>query len=499
MSTISLQEMPSGLGIVIIGAGMSGILMGIRLKQAGYDRFTILEKASDVGGTWRANSYPGLHCDVPSHHYRYTFEANPEWTQTYASGPEIQGYLRATAEKYGIIPHIRFDTAGTEARWTGASWEVDLSTGETLGADVLISATGVLRIPAYPDIPGRESFAGPSFHTSEWDHGVNLADKKLGVIGTGSTAVQMVCALSGQIGKLKLFQRTPQWVARMPNDLIPEASRQEYRANPAVMDTLYDEIEALTYRQTGGAIMGRDPVARAELEQNVLDNLNSVRDPVLREKLRPDYQVGCKRLIISPSFYEALQDESVELVTDRIDHIEAGGIVTTDGVLHELDVLVYGTGFDPNAYIRPMELIGEEGRRLEDVWAERPTAYRSLTVPHMPNFFMIEGPFSPIGNLSLILVSEWQAEYIMKCLHLISRERIAIAPKADVTAQIMSEYREAAKSTIWGAGGCVSWYQDKDGVPIIYPFAPDEFRDEIQRDPDLGDYDVRPLPLVVSA
>lgn len=496
MTTKRLQEMPSGLGIVIIGAGMSGILMGIRLKQAGYDRFTILEKSSDVGGTWRDNSYPGLHCDVPSHHYRYTFEANPDWTQTYAAGPEIHRYLRDTAEKYGIVPHIRFNAAGTQARWTGASWEVGLSTGETIAADVLISASGVLRIPAYPDVPGRENFAGPSFHTSDWNHGIDLTEKRLGVIGTGSTAVQIVCALSGKIRKLKLFQRTPQWVARIANDMIPETSRQEYRANPASMEALFAENEALIYRQTGGAIMGRDPVARAELEQNVLDNLLTVKDPVLRQKLTPDYQVGCKRLIISPSFYEAVQDQSVELVTDRIDHIEARGIVTSDGVLHELDVLAYGTGFDPNAYIRPMELIGDEGHRLEDIWSERPTAYRSLTVPHMPNFFMIEGPFSPIGNLSLILVSEWQAEYIMKCLDVISRERIAMAPKPDITQRIMAEYREAAKSTIWGAGGCVSWYQDKEGVPIIYPFSPDEFRDEIQRDPDLDDYEVRSLPRV---
>lgn len=472
---------------------MSGILMGIRLKEAGYG-FTIVEKADRVGGTWRDNSYPGLHCDVPSHHYRYTFAPHADWSHTYSSGPDIRAYLDRTAERHGLMPHIRFNAAATEGVWENGRWRVMLSTGETLEADILVSATGVLHVPVTPEIPGLESFAGPTFHTSRWDHNVALEDKRIGLIGTGSTAVQIVCALSGKVCRLELFQRTAQWVLHLPNPPISPWRRMLYRAFPQLMEREFRTIEDQTSVLTGGAIMGLDPQARAALEKNVEDNLASVRDPVLRGKLTPGFEVGCKRLIMSPSFYEAVQDPSVDVVTDRIDHIEPRGIVTADGTLHAIDVLALATGFDPNAYVRPMRLTGRDGHTLDEVWAERPIAYRSMAVPHMPNFFMIEGPFSPVGNLSLILVSEWQAEYIMKCIETVRRDRVALSPDPQVTATMIADYREAARHTIWAKGGCQSWYQDEEGVPIIYPYPPARFRDEMKADPDLADFVVEPLP-----
>lgn len=476
--------------VLIVGAGMSGVLMAIQLKKAGYRDIVVVEKADRVGGTWRDNSYPGLHCDVPSHHYRYSFEPNASWSRTFSAGSEIWSYLETTARKHGVLSHVRFNTAAESATWDGSRWQVVLSTGETVAAEVLVSATGTLRVPAYPDIDGLETFAGPSFHTSRWDHNVDLADKRIGMIGTGSTAVQITCALSGQVRKLVMFQRTAQWVAKVPNEPIPSWRRLMYRVLPHLMDREYETIRLQTAVQTGGAIMGLDPVARAALEQNVEENLASVRDPELRRKLTPDHQVGCKRLIMSPSFYEAVQDPSVEVVTERIDRVTPTGVVTTNGILHELDVLVLATGFDPTAYVRPMKLTGVNGRTLEQVWAERPIAYKSMTVPSMPNFFMIEGPFSPLGNLSIILVSEWQVGYILKCIDLIRDKGVALHPRHDVTERMIAEYREEARKTIWATGGCRSWYQDEEGVPIIYPYAPERFGDDMRNDPNLDDYEM---------
>lgn len=498
MSQTSQNRPKAQMKFLIVGAGMSGILMGIRLKQAGYTDFTIVEKASSIGGTWRDNSYPGLHCDVPSHHYRYSFEPYADWSETFSGGPEIRAYLERTTVKYGIMPHIKFDCAAVSAEWDGSRWHVVLGTGERVEADVLIAATGVLHVPVLPNIAGLESFEGASFHTTRWDHSLPIGDKRVGMIGTGSTSVQITCALAGNVGQLKIFQRTAQWVAKVENPTITEEQKLLYRQSPELMDEQYQAILDQTILQTDGAIMANDPVARAELEKNVGDNLATVRDPVLREKLTPDYRVGCKRLIMSPSFYEAVQDPTVDVVTDAIDHIEPKGVVTADGKLHELDVLVLATGFDPSAYIRPMKLTGADGHSLDEVWAKRPIAYRSMAVPHMPNFFLIEGPFSPVGNLSLFLISEWQVEYIMKCIDLIQDRGIAISPRADITEALIDRYREGAKQTIWATGGCHSWYQDEEGVPIIYPFPADEFRREVKEQPDLGDFEVAPLAGMVE-
>ena len=483
----------SSMQFLIVGAGMAGVLMGIRLKQAGYTNFTIVEKADRVGGTWRDNHYPGLHCDVPSHHYCYSFEPYPEWSEIFSSGTEIWQYLDYAATKNGIKPYIRFNTSAKHAAWDGSHWHVELSSGETVMADVVVTATGGLRIPEIPDIAGLDSFAGTTFHTTQWNHDIDLSDKKIGLIGTGSTAVQIVCALAGKVGKLELFQRTAQWVLLLPNANYSEEEKADFRANPDKMRQLYDEFETATYVQTGGAIMGKDPEARAALIQNVTDNLATVRDPVLRAKLTPNYEVGCKRLVMSPTFYQAVQDPTVEVVTDKIDHIVPQGIVTADGKLHELDVLALATGFDPSAYIRPMTVTGQDGHTLDELWSVRPIAYKSMALPHMPNFFMIEGPFTPFGNLSLIRVAEWQVDYIMKCIDKIRVERIAMAPRAEATAALMHQYREAAKTTIWATGGCTSWYQDEEGVPIIYPYLAEQFRDEVKAPIILDDFVIEPL------
>jgi len=478
---------------VVIGAGMSGVLMGHRLREAGLGNFTIYEKGESVGGTWRENHYPGLHCDVPSHHYCYSFAPNPGWSREYSPGPEIWRYFDRTSRQLGITRQIRFNTAVTEARWDGAGWQLRLSDGTTDVADILVSATGVLHVPMYPNIQGLDDFGGVKFHTTKWDHSVPLADKRIGIIGTGSTAVQIVAELSGKVRELVLFQRTAQWVAKTPNRHFPLWKRLLFRLFPSIPRRLYKEAMSITTAVVG-SIIGEDPAGRAALVKNVEDNLASVKDPVLRAKLTPNHEVGCKRLISSPNFYEAIQHPQSRVVTETIDHVEQRGIVTKDGRLHELDILVLATGFDPTAYVRPVKLYGPDGHDLDSLWAERPIAYRSIAVPHMPNFFMIGGPFCPFHSMSLVLMSECLVDYIMKCIRVIAERRVAMAPHAAATAEMIKTYREAAKHTIYATGGCASYYLDSEGVPFIYPYGPQRFRDDIRQDPVLNDYHITPLP-----
>jgi cation diffusion facilitator CzcD-associated flavoprotein CzcO len=492
------QAASAGPRVVIIGAGMSGILAGYRLRGMGIDDFTIYEKGNCAGGTWRENTYPGLHCDVPSHFYCYSFAPNPDWTKKFSPGNEIREYFERQAEELGVAPHIRLNSEITDAKWDGARWNITLRNGSKDVADIVISATGFLHQIAMPDIAGLDSFAGTKFHTARWDHSVSLEDKRIGIIGTGSTAVQIVSALAGKVKKLELYQRTPQWVLNVPQEEFSQEQREAFRKDPESMRELYDEASELTVN-TARAIMGLDPALRAEMEQNCRDNLLRVKDPELRAKLTPAYEVGCKRLVMSPDFYEAIQRESTCLVTEGIDHVEAGGIVTKDGKLHELDVIVIATGFNATAYIRPVTMTGQDGITLDEIWAEQPKSYQCVTVPQMPNFFMIGGPYSPVGNISLVLMAEWQVDYIMKCVRRVAEEHVSLCPTPEVTEAFLRDLREEARGTVWARGGCTSWYLDAEGIPAIYPYPFEHFRDTTLGGPDFDSFDVRPLRQPVEA
>ena len=487
-----------GFRAVVIGAGMSGVLMAIRLMQAGIDDVTIYEKGDRVGGTWRENSYPGLRCDVPSHHYCYSFDPNPEWSSYCSSGAEIRQYFEDSAKRFGVFDRIRFNAAVVEGRWENKQWRLTLADGSVDQADVLISAAGILHIPAIPAIPGIDSFAGAMFHTARWDHSIALADKRVGIIGTGSTAAQVISAQAGNTRQFSIFQRTAQWVIRVPNPSFSEKQKKRFRTYPFLLRWHYENLRLQLAALMTGAIMGQDPAARQALEAGLEANLESVVDPELRSKLRPDYLAGCKRLVMSPDFYEAIQRPQTELITTKIAGIEPEGVRTSDGQMYPLDVLILATGFDPNAYLRPVRLYGRNGRSLDEVWAARPIAYHSMAVPDMPNFFMLEGPFSPIGNLSVVLISEWQADYVMRCVDIVRRERVALSPTPEATDELMTRYRAAARKTIWATGGCRSWYQDEEGVPIIYPFSPDDFRAETQGEPDRLDFVIEELHPVAA-
>ena len=477
------------LNVAIVGAGMSGICMAAKLQDAGIDTYTIFESADEVGGTWRDNTYPGLHCDVPSRLYTYTFRSNPDWSHVLPPGAEVQSYFSKVATERGFRPHIRFGTEVTSAEFRDDQWWITTAAGEE-PFDILITATGVLRVPRYPDIPGLDTFAGPSFHSSRWDHSVSLPDKRIGLIGTGSTGVQITAALGGDVRELQIFQRTPQWVMPFPNPKYSRLTRAAQRRFPVVSRLGYRYWQ-FVYKKVFFEAMLKPGWQRRFVSAMCRWNLNlSVRDRELRRRLTPDYQAMCKRIVAAGHYYQSVQKPGVEVVTSAIDHIEPSGVVTVDGTLHELDLLVLATGFDARAYVRPMNIIGEHGLALDEAWADGPHAYRSVAVPGFPNLFMLMGPHSPIGNQSLVIIAEDQADYAMWWINEIREGRVvAAAPKDVATKDYNEQVKAALPQTVW-ATGCKSWYIGKDGLPELFPWNPVRHR-ELLASPEVDHFDVR--------
>jgi cation diffusion facilitator CzcD-associated flavoprotein CzcO len=479
------------LRVVVIGAGMSGLLAAIELDRAGFENVLVYEKGDRVGGTWHDNTYPGIACDVPSHFYSYSFALNPDWSHRFSPGDEIQAYFEDVARRYDVESRIRFGREVVRCEFADGRWRLTLADGDTDDADFVIAATGVLHHPNVPEILGLASFEGAVFHSARWNHDVELAGKRVGVVGTGSSAIQIVAAVVDDVARLTLFQRTPQWIAPMENPAYGDAEREEFRLHPETMQAVREEIaQAFTHGFANALIDAESPILAA-IQQACESNLeNSVRDPVLREKLRPDYRATCKRLVLSDGFYEAIQRDNAELVSDRIERVETDGLRTADGRLHPLDVLVLATGFRVSNFVRPMQVTGRGGIALDDVWRAGPTAHLSIAMPDFPNFFLLQGPSSPVGNFSLIEVAELQVGYILQLIELVRAGRAReVAPTAEAARRYEAERREAAKSTIW-ASGCRSWYIGQDGLPIAWPFRFDRFRDEM-KSPRLEDYELR--------
>ncbi len=478
------------LRFVVVGAGMAGIMSAIRLREAGFTDVALYEKADRLGGTWRDNTYPGISCDVPSHLYSYSFAPNPEWSHAFAPGPEILTYFEDVARRHGVDTLIRYGTEVHRLEYDGNRWRIGTSAGEHDEADVVIAATGVLHHPRYPDIDGLDRFAGPTFHSARWDHDAKLAGARVGVIGTGSSAVQMVCALVDTVGELRLFQRTPQWILAVPNPPIDDEDRARYRADPAAMVELRHQLGSGFVEGFANAVVDASSPQLKQLQQLGQANLEEqVSDPILREKLRPDYRAGCKRLIISPNFYESIQRPNARLVAESIRRVEPGGVRTTDGELHELDVLVLATGFRVDRFLRPIEVVGRGGVRLDDVWAQRPFAYMALSVPDFPNLFMLNGPNGPVGNFSLIDVAEAQFTYVLQLIDLLGGGRCReVCASRRAMERFETERVEAAKNTVWMTG-CRSWYLDDRGVPAAWPWSFTRFREAMAR-PVLADYEL---------
>jgi cation diffusion facilitator CzcD-associated flavoprotein CzcO len=475
---------------VVIGAGMAGILSAIKLQEAGYSDFTVYEKGDSVGGTWRENTYPGLSCDVPSHLYSYSFALSPDWSHRFSPGPEIRAYFERVAEQHGVVERTRFNTEVTRCEFVDGRWRIETTDGRGDEADIVIAATGVLHHPNLPAIEGLETFEGAAFHSSRWDHGVAVDGARVGVIGTGSTAIQITCALAERVERLSLFQRTPQWIFPLDNPAHPEEERAAFRDDPTRLRGLHDQLSEM-FGFFANGIVDAGSAQMKMIEEACLTNLETnVRDPDLREQLRPDYRAGCKRLIMSGDFYDAVQSPGVELVTAAIDRVEPAGVRTSDGRLHELDVLVLATGFQAHAFMRPMDVVGRDGLTLAEAWADRPAAYLSVTIPGFPNFFMLNGPNGPVGNFSLIEVAELQFAYVLRLLESLEAGQCSeISPRPEVLEAYEAERTESARNTIW-VTGCRSWYLDDRGIPAVWPWTFDRFRAEMAA-PDLSAFDLR--------
>ncbi|SKG07165.1 flavin-containing monooxygenase [Mycobacteroides abscessus] len=454
--------------VIVVGAGMAGIAVGHKLKEAGFNDFTILEKGDDVGGVWYWNRYPGLTCDVPSQAYQYPFAPRTDWPRLFATGSEIQAYHRQVAEDLDVMPHIRCGQEVTAAEFTGSGWRVTTAAGEALECDFLIAATGVLHHPNIPDIPGLDSFQGAVVHTARWDDSVRLEGKRVAAIGTGSTGVQVVSAMQPVVAQVTSFIRTPQWVLWAPMSL-----RQ-----PKFVGKLLDALPtqrivrftALTGTDALVNIVTRPGWGRRLVQQYARACLHLIRDKELRQKLTPDYEPLCKRQVLSGSFHRAVQKPNAEIVTDRITRITPTGIVTVDGTEREFDVIVLATGFQAHNYMRPMNLVGKDGYSIDEAWEKGPKAYRMTAIPGFPNFFTVLGPNSPTGSIWLQHTAERTAEYIISWLHRFARGEInTVEVSPEATDEFNDQAREAMKPTVW-ATGCNSWYLTEDGSVDLWPF-----------------------------
>ena len=449
--------------VAIVGAGFSGLGMAIRLKRQGDDDFVILERGTDVGGTWRDNTYPGCACDVPSHLYSFSFAPNPNWSHAYSPQPEIFAYLRDCVERFGLGPHIRWNTEVTDMTWDAQAqrWRIATSQGP-LTASVLVLGAGPLSEPSFPAIPGLDSFEGAVFHSARWDHSHDLTGERVAVIGTGASAIQFVPRIQASVGRLTLFQRTPPWIIPRQDREIPGWRRDIYRTLPLARGL----TRGMIYWQREFSALGMvyQPAILQRAERLVLRFLeNQVADPVLRSKLTPNYRMGCKRILLSDDFYPALTQPNVEVVTERIREIHSTSIITDDGAERDVDTIILATGFHVADVPIAKRICGRDGRRLSEVWRDGSQAYLGSTVSGFPNLFFLIGPNTGLGHTSMIFMIEAQINYTLDALHYMRRHGIETL---DVRPSVMKSFNELLqrrmRKTVW-TSGCGSWYLDARG------------------------------------
>ena len=436
--------------------------MAIQLKQAGRHDFVILEKAGDVGGTWRDNTYPGCRCDVPSHLYSFSFAPNPEWSSTFSPQPEIENYLRKVTDDFGVRPHIRFGHAVETADWVDGKWRIATSQGE-FTADVLLSGMGPLAEPSYPKLPGIEDFEGEVFHSARWNHDLNLSGRKVAVIGTGASAIQFVPAIQPEVEELHLFQRTPPWVMPRPDRKISAAEKVIYRRFPLAQKALRAGI----YWGRESMVLGfaKLPAIMKQVQKVAEKHLaHQVRDPLLRAKLTPDFTLGCKRVLISDDYYPAVARPNVEVVTDGIAEVTPTGIITDDGVKHEVDTIIYGTGFKVTD-LPVMDMVhGRDGVSLREAWTDGMEAHLGTAIAGFPNFFMLIGPNTGLGHSSMVFMIESQIAYILDALKTMDAQGLReVEVRREVQRAFVDGVRASMRNTIWTRGGCTSWYLDSEG------------------------------------
>ncbi|MGW6621770.1 flavin-containing monooxygenase [Nocardia sp. NPDC055002] len=473
--------------IVIIGAGVAGITAGVIFKQAGFENFVIVEKGSDVGGVWHWNRYPGLTCDVPSQIYQFGFAPKPDWSQIWATGDEIQRYHRDVVEQFGLTDHLALNSEVTEAVHGADGWTVTLAGGREIKADFVIAATGVLHHPFTPDIAGIDRFTGAVVHTARWDDAIETVGKRIAVIGSGSTGVQVVSALQPRAAKLTQFARTPQWVLWAPMGLPqPRLLARLLAAAPAAHQRLYS---TLLWSSGILADIALKPTWRRRAAQQLArwSLTTQVRDRRLRAALTPDYEPFCKRQVLSGTYHRAIGAHNAALVSDAISEITATGIRTADGTHHDLDVIVFATGFHPHNYMRPMNLRGRDGLSIDEAWAKGPRAYRMTAIPGFPNLFTVLGPNSPTGSISLQYSAELTARYITRWLKRFrDNEFDTVEVTEEATVRFNDSVADAMGPTVWNTG-CNSWYFTEENTIDLWPFDR-KTMDTLLTEPDDRDY-----------
>jgi cation diffusion facilitator CzcD-associated flavoprotein CzcO len=468
--------------VIIVGAGFSGMACGIKLLESGHKNVVIYEKNSGVGGTWETNKYPGLTCDVPAMSYTYSFSRSPEFSRQYPSWTEIREYCRGVSEKYGLNEFIQFEKEISKAKYIDNKWIIEATSGEKDTADVVIMATGVLRNLNIPDLPGLENFTGSVVHTGRWDAELDLKGKRVGVIGSGATCTQLLPAIISDVDSLTLFQRTAHWVAPFEggNPEVSEEQRKKLRDNPDRLSEISMKMLNSIEKLVDGILVDKTGETTAYIKRQCLENLKIISDPVKRKKLTPDYEPGCKRLIWSDSFYDAMNKDKAQLVTEGIKCVQERGIVSGDGKFHELDILILATGYRMHDYMRPMNIEGKSGCVLDDVWRDGEFALRGIAIPDFPNMFMVMGPNSPLTNFSVIEVAEWQINYFMPLVDMIlSGEANSVQANADSTYNFNENLKSLMPDTIW-ASGCNSYYLDKNGNPNVWPDTVSAYRQSMQ-------------------
>ncbi|MGF2951813.1 flavin-containing monooxygenase [Mycobacterium sp. THU-M116] len=476
---------------LVIGAGFGGLAAAYELSEHGLADVTVLEKAEDVGGVWRANTYPGAACDVPSNLYSYSFARKTDWGRRYAEQSDILGYIRDTADRYGLRELVRTGVEVTSARYddSAATWRVMTSSGEVLEADVLVPAVGQLSRPALPNIPGLDAFAGPSFHSAEWRHDVDLTGKRVAVLGTGASAIQFVPRIRRDAGHVTVFQRSAPYVVPKPDRAYTDAHRAAFRTVPgfaAAMRQLIWEISEFF----GLALTRVVPLARLIGIAAAANLKRHVKDPVLRAKLTPDYPIGCKRVLFSSDWYPALASDNVNVETAAITEVTSTGVRTADGRLHEVDVIVYGTGFKATEFLAPVTITGRDGRDLHSQWRDGARAYLGMAVPGFPNMFLIYGPNTNLGSSSIILMMEQQARYIRQIVEELARGGVhrAFEVRPAVEQAYDAEVQSRLDAGVWTT--CDSWYRTASGrVTTNWPGLVREYQRRTQT-ASLADFDV---------
>ncbi|MEN2419761.1 NAD(P)/FAD-dependent oxidoreductase [Streptomyces rimosus] len=482
--------------VAVIGSGFGGLGAAVRLRRQGITDFVVLERAGSVGGTWRDNSYPGCACDVPSHLYSFSFAPNPEWPRNFSGQPHIRAYLERVTDTFGLRPHIRFDSEVRSLRWNAEElyWEVETASG-SLTADVVVSATGPLSDPKVPDVPGLDSFPGKVFHSARWDHDYDLRGKRVAMIGTGASAIQIVPSIQPTVDRLTLFQRTPAWVLPRADRKISGLERWLHAKVPATRAARRGllwgirelQVSAFTKRPNElGLIEG---LAKGHMKR-------SVKDPALRAKLTPDYRIGCKRILLSNSYYPALTQPNVDVVASGLKEVRGKVLVASDGTETEADAIVFGTGFHVTDMPIAHRVTGANGTTLAEEWKDGMEALRGTTAAGFPNFLTIIGPNTGLGNSSMILMIESQLNYLVDFMRQLDvlGGKIALNARPSAVHAWTRGVQKRMERTVWNTGGCDSWYLDSNGRnTTAWPGTTAEFR-KVTRQVDLAEYEVLRVP-----